>query len=202
MTNAAPGPFADFRAPTPRSVDISDADLDAALAVAHRACDAARAEILPRYGRVAVETKGDGSPVTEADREAEQAIRRVIADAFPGDAVLGEEFGEEAGVTSRRRWIVDPIDGTIAFTRGIPLFTTLIALLVDDEPVVGVIDLPAVDDRIGGSARRRTRVGWRGARASSARRGIRGTALRRRLGLSRRPVLLRARPAYVRSTTR
>lgn len=150
MSGSASRPFAAFAAAPPASVEIRDDALDAALAVAHRACDAARAEILPRYGRVAVETKRDGSPVTEADREAEQAIRRVIADAFPDDAVLGEEFGEDATGASRRKWIVDPIDGTIAFTRGIPLFTTLVALLVDDEPVVGVIDLPAVGDRIGG----------------------------------------------------
>jgi histidinol phosphatase-like enzyme (inositol monophosphatase family) len=122
-----------------------------ALAVAARACDAARAEILPRYRHVAVETKRDGSPVTIADREAERAIRRVIGEAFPNDTILGEEFGQSEG-RSRRRWVVDPIDGTIAFSRGIPLFTTIVALLVDDVPVVGMIDLPAVGDRIGGYA--------------------------------------------------
>ena len=89
--------------------------------------------------------------MTVADREAERAIRRVIGEAFPDDAILGEEFGATAA-PSRRRWVVDPIDGTIAFTRGIPLFTTIVALLVDDVPVVGMIDLPAVDDRIGGYA--------------------------------------------------
>ena len=127
------------------------AELQAALEVAHTACDRARAEILPRFRRVAVETKGDGSPVTEADRAAERAIREVIGEAFPGDALLGEEYGAEGGAPdARRRWVIDPIDGTIAFARGIPLFTTLIALLVDDVPVLGVIDLPAANDRIGG----------------------------------------------------
>lgn len=128
---------------------IDERSLRDALAVAARACDAARAEILPRYRKTTVETKQDGSPVTVADREAERAIRRVIGEAFPDDAILGEELGATEG-TARRRWIVDPIDGTIAFTRGIPLFTTIVALLVDDEPVVGMIDLPAVGDRIGG----------------------------------------------------
>jgi histidinol-phosphatase len=148
-------PPAGFTAALPERAEISDDDLRAALAVAHRACDRAREEILPRYRRVAIDRKRDGSPVTEADLAAERAIRQVIQEAFPGDAILGEEFGETAGTkagqgTPRRRWVVDPIDGTIAFSRGIPLFTTLVALLVDDEPVLGVIDLPAVDDRIGG----------------------------------------------------
>ncbi len=144
------GGLRDFQTVLPGRATIPDAELDAALAVAHRACDAARAEILPRYGRVAIETKGDGSPVTEADREAERAIRSVITEACPDDAILGEELGASAGRASRREWVVDPIDGTIAFSRGIPLFTTLVALLVDGEPVLGVIDLPAVGDRIGG----------------------------------------------------
>ena len=148
--------FAGFReAEPPRTGGEALISPDAArlaLATAHAACDHARAEILPRFRRVAVETKGDGSPVTEADRAAERAIRKVIAEAFPEDAILGEEYGNEAGRSgARRRWVVDPIDGTIAFARGIPLFTTLVALLVDDVPVLGVIDLPAVDDRIGGS---------------------------------------------------
>jgi len=137
----------------PGKASISDAALQDALAVAQRACDRAREEILPRYRRVAIETKADGSPVTEADRAAERAIRAEIETAFPEDAILGEELGTKDGnpkAGSSRRWIIDPIDGTIAFSRGIPLFTTLIALLVDDEPVMGVIDLPAVDDRIGG----------------------------------------------------
>ena len=138
-----------FRVAPRSEAAIDERALRDALAVAARACDAARAEILPRYRKSAVETKQDGSPVTVADREAERAIRRVIGEAFPDDAILGEEFGA-SDRAARRRWVVDPIDGTIAFTRGIPLFTTIVALLVDDEPVVGMIDLPAVGDRIGG----------------------------------------------------
>lgn len=141
------------------AAEIAEGELAEALAVAGRACDRAREQILPRFRRVAVETKADGSPVTEADRAAEQAIREVIEAAFPDDAILGEEFGVQSG-SSRRRWIIDPIDGTIAYSRGIPLFTTLVALTVDDEPVMGMIDLPAANDRIGG-----TRGGgvWRGS---------------------------------------
>lgn len=131
------------------SAEIDDQALQDAYEVASRACDLARAEILPRFRRVSIETKSDGSPVTEADRAAERAIRGAIEAAFPDDAILGEEFGASEG-RSGRRWIIDPIDGTIAFSRGIPLFTTLIALTVDQEPVLGLIDLPAVDDRIGG----------------------------------------------------
>ena len=147
MSSAIPKGF--ILAETGRAV-VSDEELAGALAVAHRACDLARAEILPRFRNVAVETKADGSPVTEADREAERVIRETILAAFPDDAILGEEFGAKEGANARRQWVVDPIDGTVAFARGIPLFTTLIALLVDGEPVMGIIDLPAFDDRIGG----------------------------------------------------
>lgn len=149
------------------AADVDEAELRTALEVAHRACDLARKEILSRFRNVDVELKPDGSPVTEADREAELAIRRVIAENFPRDAILGEEFGEDADISDleqegpQRRWVIDPIDGTIAFARGIPLFTTLVALMVDDEPVLGVIDLPAVDDRIGGH---RGGGVWRGER--------------------------------------
>lgn len=115
------------------------------------AADAARAEILPRFRSVAVETKSDGSPVTEADRAAERVIRTTLRSAFPDFGVLGEEFGEE-GIDERPFWVVDPIDGTIAFSRGIPLFSTLIALVEDGEPVLGLIDCPALGERY---------VGWR-----------------------------------------
>lgn len=151
---------------TPGDAEISPEALDEALAVACRACDRAREEILPRFRHVAVETKGDGSPVTEADRAAERAIRAVIGEAFPDDAILGEEFGASGSDAARRRWIIDPIDGTIAFSRGIPLFTTLVALVVDGEPVVGVIDLPATGDRVAGARGRGIRRGDEPARVS------------------------------------
>jgi fructose-1,6-bisphosphatase/inositol monophosphatase family enzyme len=125
--------------------------LEEAARVAEAAADRARAEILPRFRNVAVETKRDGSPVTEADRAAELAVRDCLTSAFPQFPILGEEYGGD--VTSGPCWAVDPIDGTIAFSRGIPLFTTLIALLEDGEPVLGLIDCPAIDERY---------VGWRG----------------------------------------
>ena len=119
-----------------------------------RACDRARAEILPRFRDVAVEFKADGTPVTEADRAAERAIREVLGQAYPDFGVLGEEYGEEEGARDGLpQWIIDPIDGTISFSRGLPLFGTLIALMEQSAPSVGVIDLPALDERY---------VGWQG----------------------------------------
>jgi fructose-1,6-bisphosphatase/inositol monophosphatase family enzyme len=106
------------------------------------AADRARAEILPRFRRVAVEHKADGSPVTEADRAAECAIRDFLREATPEIPVVGEEFGGESH--GGPHWLVDPIDGTIAFSRGIPLFATLIALVEDGAPVLGLIDLPTL----------------------------------------------------------
>jgi histidinol phosphatase-like enzyme (inositol monophosphatase family) len=135
-----------------RSRVVQGIDLEKAAAAAQDAADLARAEILPHFRSVAVETKKDGSPVTEADRAAERAIRKRLSEAFPDFGILGEEYGSE-GSAEGPRWIIDPIDGTIAFSRGIPLFSTLIALAVDGEPVMGLIDLPALDERY---------VGWKG----------------------------------------
>ena len=125
--------------------------LQAAAAVACEASDAARAEIRSRFRAVDVETKSDGSPVTEADREAERVMRELLRKRFPEFGVLGEEFGSEGPTDTH--WVLDPIDGTIAFSRGIPLYSTLIALVEDGVPVLGLIDLPALDERI---------VGWQG----------------------------------------
>jgi len=125
--------------------------LEEAARAAEAAADRARAEILPRFRNVGVETKRDGSPVTEADLAAERAVRESLAGAFPHFSILGEEYGGHAA--QGPCWLVDPIDGTIAFSRGIPLFATVIALLEDGEPVVGLIDCPAIGERY---------VGWRG----------------------------------------
>jgi len=122
-------------------------------ALAERAADAARAEILPRFRKVGFETKADGSPVTEADRAAEQAIRRVLRQADPDAALIGEEYGREDAARGGAAWVIDPIDGTIGFSRGIPLFATLIARLEEGAPVLGLIDLPALGERT---------VGWQG----------------------------------------
>jgi histidinol phosphatase-like enzyme (inositol monophosphatase family) len=96
-----------------------------------------------RSADLAVDTKVDGTPVTAADRAAERLVRERIADRFPDDGVLGEEEPELVG-RSGRRWIVDPIDGTKAFTRGVPLYSTLLALHDEDGPALGVIGLPAL----------------------------------------------------------
>jgi histidinol phosphatase-like enzyme (inositol monophosphatase family) len=90
-------------------------------------------------------TKSDGSYVTIADREAEAYLRRQIAERFPDDGVLGEEEGEREG-RSGRRWILDPIDGTFAFVHGVPFYGVLIALEIDGEPSVGVVNVPALDE--------------------------------------------------------
>ncbi len=97
---------------------------------------------LKYFGRpVDVERKEDSSPVTVADRETESFIRESIRETYPDHGLLGEEHGEIVS-KSRYRWIIDPIDGTKSFIHGIPLYTVLIALLEDDEPVVGVIHNP------------------------------------------------------------
>lgn len=93
---------------------------------------------------LAVEAKADASPVTAADRAAEAHVRAYLAATHPDDGVLGEEEPERPG-TSGRRWIVDPIDGTKAFVRGIPLFTTLLAVEDEHGIAVGVIHAPALD---------------------------------------------------------
>lgn len=131
---------------------VQTRELEELARIAEQAADRARSEILPRFRAVAVERKADGSPVTEADRAAERAIRDWLRSETPGFAILGEEFGAE-GAGSGRRWVVDPIDGTIAFARGIPLFGTILALLDGDAPVLGLLDLPALDERV---------LGWRG----------------------------------------
>ncbi len=99
-----------------------------------------------RHAGLAADRKSDESPVTVADREAERAIRAVIEQHFPQDGILGEEFGL-ARPGSRRRWLLDPIDGTRAFITGRPLFATLIALAEDGIPILGVMDQPVTGER-------------------------------------------------------
>ncbi|MBX7161385.1 MAG: hypothetical protein K1X95_13935 [Acidimicrobiia bacterium] len=94
-----------------------------------------------------VESKADGTPVTAADREAERLVREYLADRYPEDAVVGEEEGAAAG-TSGRRWIVDPIDGTKAFTRGVPLYSNLLALEDEHGWAVAVVNLPALGETV------------------------------------------------------
>jgi histidinol-phosphatase len=121
------------------------------LRLAHVLADAADAATTARFKALdlKVETKPDLTPVTEADRAAEELIRGQLGRARPRDAVLGEEFGAQGG--GARRWIIDPIDGTKNYVRGVPVWATLIALAVHgehgDEVVVGVVSAPALGRR-------------------------------------------------------
>jgi histidinol-phosphatase len=101
-----------------------------------------------RAADLEVEIKADLSPVTEVDRAVEQALRERLAERRPGDAVIGEEFGGLDGATgSTRRWIIDPIDGTKSYLRGMPTWSTLIALMVEGVSTVGVVSMPALSRR-------------------------------------------------------
>jgi histidinol phosphatase-like enzyme (inositol monophosphatase family) len=118
-----------------------DRRLEVAIAAAK-----AGGEVALRYFRTAltVERKQDWSPVTVADREAEQRAVAVLREAYPDHGILGEEFGEQGGAGAR--WIIDPIDGTKSFIRGIPYFATLIALEEEGEITTGAVYAPALDD--------------------------------------------------------
>jgi myo-inositol-1(or 4)-monophosphatase len=130
-----------------------DLHLESMMRFAERLADAARAETLPRWrqGCAALDKNEGGvwDPVTEADREAERAMRRLIEAEFPDHGIQGEEFGDKAG-QGRWSWSLDPIDGTRSFVCGLPSWTTLIALLDDRRPVLGIIDAPALDERYAG----------------------------------------------------
>jgi histidinol-phosphatase len=109
--------------------------------------DAADAISTSRFGALdlRVETKPDATPVTDADRAVERAIRDELGRRRPGDSIVGEEYGSSGAGT--RRWIVDPIDGTKNFVRGVPIWATLIALMEADEVVAGVVSAPALGRR-------------------------------------------------------
>jgi len=121
------------------------ARLDLAVAAARRAGDLT----LSYFQRddFAVEFKADHSPVTVADRGAEELLRREIAAVFPDDGILGEELGEKAG-TSGYRWILDPIDGTKSFISGVPLYGTLIGVEREGRSLVGVIHIPGLAETV------------------------------------------------------
>jgi len=122
-------------------------NLAAEIALAHRLADAARAAIAPYFrAGLAHDRKADATPVTLADRAAEEAMRRILTAEVPQDGVAGEEFGASEG-RSGRQWVLDPIDGTTAFLAGRPTFGTLIALTIDGFPVLGVIDQPVLAER-------------------------------------------------------
>ena len=121
-------------------------------ALANKLADAAGDAIRPFFrAEFAHEAKDDASPVTEADRAAEAAMRGIIEKACPHDAIVGEEYGEKAG-TSGRTWVLDPIDGTVSFMAGRAIFGTLIALLENGFPVMGVVDQCISGERWVGAA--------------------------------------------------
>jgi histidinol-phosphatase len=122
------------------------------LTLALRLADIADQITLARFRAddLVVETKPDLTPVSEADRDVEQAMRRELALSAPGDAVFGEEYGGDQVDPARppaRRWIVDPIDGTKSYVRGVPAWATLLALEQDDQITVGVVSAPALGRR-------------------------------------------------------
>lgn len=119
------------------------ADLDLALELA----DVADAISLERFRALDlhVESKPDRSPVTDADRSVEQALKDLLATKAPSDALIGEEYGNTG--SAARTWIIDPIDGTANYLRGVPVWATLIALAVDGKPVVSVVSAPAMGRR-------------------------------------------------------
>jgi myo-inositol-1(or 4)-monophosphatase len=127
------------------------------IAGAEAAADVAGAVIRPLFRAVPEALiKADHSPVTIADRTAEQAMRAVLAGRFPTHGILGEEFGLDRP-DARLRWVLDPIDGTRAFITGRPIFGTLIGLLDGDEAILGVIDQPITGERWIGVAGQSTR---------------------------------------------
>lgn len=143
--------------------------LDAELALALRLADAAGAAIRPWFrGEAGAERKGDATPVTLADRAGEEAMRRILAAEMPHDAIIGEEFGATTG-SSGRSWVLDPIDGTAGFLAGRPLFGTLIALVVEGWPVLGIIDQPILGERWVGVSGRPTTLNGKPARTRACR---------------------------------
>lgn len=140
MTSAA-GSGSDLPGPPPAPESL--------LEEAVELCRRAGAFTLDLFGSsdLVVDAKGDGTPVTEADRGAERLVRDHLAQRHPSDAVVGEEWGISAG-TSGRRWVVDPIDGTKAFTRGVPLYSNLLAMEDAFGWAVAVVNLPALGETV------------------------------------------------------
>lgn len=131
------------------------------VALAEKLADAA-GDIVRRYFRqpLIISDKPDESPVTRADREAEARMREMIAEAFPGHGILGEEYGPDR-VDAEFVWVLDPIDGTKAFISGVPVFGTLVALLRGGQPILGVIDQPILCERWVGASGRPTTMNRR-----------------------------------------
>ena len=139
------------------------------LALANRLADAAGDAIRPFFrARWAHEAKADASPVTEADRAAEAAMRRLLDAEAPRDGIIGEEYGAERPEAARQ-WVLDPIDGTVSFMAGRPIFGTLIALLQDGWPLIGIIDQPITGERWVGATGHPTLLGGKPATTRACR---------------------------------
>lgn len=124
---------------------MSTAPVDQALEWIHEAGEVTQAHF--RSSELHVGSKSDGSPVTVADRDAEHLLRERIAEAFPADGIIGEEHDDREG-SSGRQWIIDPIDGTRAFSHGVATYSNLLALTDDDGPLLGIINLPALGETV------------------------------------------------------
>lgn len=130
-----------------RSPAFPPLPLESYIAFAHLLADTSGRIIRPYFeSELNVETKADDSPVTKADREAEEAMRGLIAQTFPDHAIYGEEFGETKTI-SEFTWLLDPIDGTKAFIAGRREWGTLIALCKDGVPILGILDQPITNER-------------------------------------------------------
>ena len=143
--------------------------LESDLALAQRLADAAGAAICPFFrAGFSHEAKADASPVTEADRAAEAAMRRLLDAEAPRDGIIGEEYGAERPEATRQ-WVLDPIDGTVSFMAGRPIFGTLIALLQDGWPLIGIIDQPISGERWVGAMGQPTLLGGKPAQTRTCR---------------------------------
>src|SRR5690606_19419120 len=145
--NATPESYPEYVTDSPAAADLAG-DLELAL----RLADVADAQSLPRFDAADLEIsrKADRSHVTDADLATERAIRSLLTEERPADGIFGEEFGSEGD--THRQWIIDPIDGTANFLRGVPLWGTMIALAIDGVPQVGVVSMPALGRRWWASA--------------------------------------------------
>jgi histidinol phosphatase-like enzyme (inositol monophosphatase family) len=122
-------------------------ELQTLLAFAHElAWQAGKITLRHFQSGVAVDRKADESPVTVADREAESYLRAAILARYPDHAILGEEEGSSGAEDARYRWILDPIDGTKSFIRGVPLYGVMVGLLREGEPLIGAVNMPALGE--------------------------------------------------------
>src|SRR3990170_4139065 len=127
---------------------VAERELQALLEFAVELTHPAEPHILSRYRNPTVTRKPDGTEVTDADKKGEEVMRELIGRRHPDHAILGEEFGATGSESAEWRWVLDPIDGTAAFSLGIPLFGTLVGLLRRGDPVVGVVHLPAIGETL------------------------------------------------------